>query len=213
MNLDILIDWFRNIRNTILSFKTRYFDVRRNKLGFRGKNVQIALPSIIKGIENVYMYDNTNIFRDALIISDSAKFIMKKNSGAAEGLTVVVSNHTNKVGYLFKDLMNIVDESKEVIVEEDVWLATNVTLLAGVTIGRGSIVGSGAVCRNSIPPYSIVIGNPAKIVGFKFSPQEIIVHEKLLYEEHERYNLEYLEKNYDKYFINRIIEIKTFLKN
>jgi serine acetyltransferase len=99
-----------------------------------------------------------------------------------------------------------------VIIEEDVWIAANVTLLKGVVVGRGAIVGAGAVCRNSVPPYSVVVGNPAKVVGFKFTPEEIIEHEKKLYPEEERLPMETLQKNYDKYFINSIKEIKQYLK-
>ena len=88
----MVLDYLKNLRNTVISFKLRYYNVKRSKLGFRGDNVQISRPSIIKGIENVHMHDNTNIFSNALIIAVWAKFIMKKNSGAAEGLTVITSN-------------------------------------------------------------------------------------------------------------------------
>jgi acetyltransferase-like isoleucine patch superfamily enzyme len=104
---------------------------------------------------------------------------MKKNSASAEGLTVVTGSHPQVVGELFLEKAAIdIQEAKDVIVEEDVWLAANVTLLSGVNIGRGAIVGSGSVCRNEVPPYAIVLGNPAKIIGFKFSPEEIIQHER-----------------------------------
>jgi serine acetyltransferase len=117
------------------------------------------------------------------------------------------------VGEFFLDKeTDDVQVAKDVIVEEDVWIAANVTLLAGVKVGRGAFIGSGSVCRTSIPPYSIVIGNPAKVIGFKFSPEEIIKHEEMLYEKDERMSLELLEKNYKKYFIDRIDDIKTFIK-
>lgn len=140
---------------------------------------------------------------------------MKKNSGSAEGLTVVTGNHFSEVGKFFMDITDTEkpeELDRDVVVEEDVWIASNVTLLAGVTCGRGSVIGAGSVVRKSIPPYSMVIGNPAKIVGFKFTPQEIIEHEKALYPENERLPFELLEKNYNKYYINRIKEIKDFLK-
>jgi acetyltransferase-like isoleucine patch superfamily enzyme len=138
---------------------------------------------------------------------------MKKNSATAEGLTVVTGSHPSVVGELFlKNAEDDIQIVKDVIVEEDVWIAANVTLLAGVVIGRGAVVGSGAVCRNAVPPYAIVVGNPAKIIGFKFSPEEIVLHEKALYPENERISIEILTKNYNKYFLNRIGEIKSFLK-
>ena len=55
-----------------------------------------------------------------------------------------------------------------------------------------------------------MIGNPAKVVGFKFTPEEVIEHEKALYSEEERLPLELLEKNYKKYFLDHIKEIKAY---
>jgi serine acetyltransferase len=104
-----------------------------------------------------------------------------------------------------------VQTAKDVVVEEDVGIYSNVTLLSGITIGRGAVIGSGSVCRRSIPPYAIVAGNPAKVIGFRFSPEEVIEHEKVLYPETERLQFELLQKNYQKYFLSRHKEIKSFL--
>ena len=101
---------------------------------------------------------------------------------------------------------------KDVIIEEEVTIGANVTILAGVVVGRGCSIGAGSVLRNSTPPYSIVIGNPAKIVGFNFNPYEVIEHEKTIYDEEERLSIDYLEKNYQKYFIDRIKEIREYTK-
>jgi len=191
-----------------------YFQTQRSKFGYIDRTARVRFPILIKGIENVFLYENTHLLGHALIITTKAKFIMKKNSASAEGLTVVTGSHPTTKGELF--LLKAADdiqEAKDVIVEEDVWLAINVTLLAGVIVGRGAVVGSGSVCRNSIPPYAIVIGNPAKVVGFKFLPEEIIEHEKVIYPVNERLNLDLLQKNYNKYFINKISEIKSYLKS
>jgi acetyltransferase-like isoleucine patch superfamily enzyme len=55
-------------------------------------------------------------------------------------------------------------KSKPVVIEDKVWIALNSLVLKGVTIGYGSIVAAGAVVTNNVPPYSVVAGNPAKIV-------------------------------------------------
>jgi acetyltransferase-like isoleucine patch superfamily enzyme len=195
------------------SLYRNYFQTRRSKFGYIDKTSRVRFPILIKGIENVYLYENTHILGHSLLITTKAKFIMKKNSATAEGLTVVTGSHPSVVGELFiKNAEDDIQIVKDVVVEEDVWLAANVTLLAGVVIGRGAVVGSASVCRNSVPPYAIVIGNPAKIIGFKFSPEEVVLHERTLYPENERICIEVLEKNYNKYFLNRISEIKSFLK-
>ena len=60
-------------------------------------------------------------------------------------------------------------------------------LLSGAHIGRGAIIGAVAVVRDqNIPPYSIVVGNPAKIIGFRFTVEETLEHEKLIYDEQNR---------------------------
>ena len=191
-----------------------YLQTRRSKFGYIDPTSRVRFPILIKGIENVYLYENTHILGHSKILSTKAKFVMKKNSAAAEGLTVVTGNHPMVKGEAF--LLKAAEDvqiAKAVIVEEDVGLYSNVTLLAGVTIGRGAVIGSGSVCRNSIPPYAIVMGNPAKIIGFKLTPDEIIEHEKILYPENERLSLDVLQKNYHKYFISRIKEIKAFLSS
>lgn len=54
--------------------------------------------------------------------------------------------------------------SKEVVINNDVWIGKNVIILPGVSIGEGCIIGAGAVVTRSVPAYSIAAGNPAKVV-------------------------------------------------
>lgn len=184
------------------------------------KDASIGCDNIIDNPANIYIEGNSTLKRSSVILNSRAKFIMKKNSGAAEELMVVTGNHLSVPGLNLKQVTDEVKDNidsnneydKDVVVEEDVWIGARVTLLAGVRIGRGSEVGTGAVVRNSTPPYSIVIGNPAKIVGFRFTPDEIIEHEKVQYREEERLPLDLLEKNYNKYFLSRIKEIREFTK-
>lgn len=53
---------------------------------------------------------------------------------------------------------------KDVIIEDNVWVGDNVTILPGVTIGKGAIIGSNAVVSKNIPPYSIAVGMPARVI-------------------------------------------------
>ncbi|BAZ89274.1 transferase hexapeptide repeat protein [Cylindrospermopsis raciborskii CS-505] len=51
-----------------------------------------------------------------------------------------------------------------IVIEDDCWLGHGVTVLDGVTIGKGSVIGAGAVVTKDIPPYSVALGVPAKVV-------------------------------------------------
>lgn len=63
-------------------------------------------------------------------------------------------------------------EEKPVFIEDDVWIGSRVTILPGVRIGQGSIVGAAAVVTKDVPPYSVVAGNPAKVVRIREQGQE-----------------------------------------
>lgn len=52
----------------------------------------------------------------------------------------------------------------KIVVEDDVWIGANVVLTAGVTIGKHSVVAAGAVVTKSIPPFSVAVGNPARVI-------------------------------------------------
>jgi acetyltransferase-like isoleucine patch superfamily enzyme len=54
--------------------------------------------------------------------------------------------------------------TKPVIVEDNVWIGEFVSVLPGVTIGKGSIIGTMSVVTKSIPPNSIAVGSPAKVI-------------------------------------------------
>jgi acetyltransferase-like isoleucine patch superfamily enzyme len=74
----------------------------------------------------------------------------------------------------------------KVIIEDDVWIGYGSIVLSGVKIGRGSIVAAGSVVTKDIEPYSIVAGNPAKLIRKRFTEDEIHLHEKLI---NERYKI------------------------
>lgn len=52
-----------------------------------------------------------------------------------------------------------------VIIEDNVWIGDKATILPGVTIGRGSVIGANAVVSKDVPPYSIAVGNPIRIIN------------------------------------------------
>jgi maltose O-acetyltransferase len=82
---------------------------------------------------------------------------------------ILTSNH-NFDRY---DLAMIYQGTKldKVVIEDDVWLGTNVVVLPGVRIGRGAIIGAGAVVTKDIPEYAIAGGVPAKVLKFRFSDE------------------------------------------
>lgn len=60
----------------------------------------------------------------------------------------------------------------DVVIGNDVWLCDGCTILSGVTVGDGAVVAANAHVFRDVPPYAIVGGNPAAIIGYRF-PEEI----------------------------------------
>ncbi len=86
------------------------------------------------------------------------------------GNDVMIANSTLIVtsDHIFNDRTKPIWKSGHtygpVIIEDDVWIGMGVRILKGVTIGKGSVIGAGSVVTKDIPPYSIAVGVPAKVI-------------------------------------------------
>lgn len=79
--------------------------------------------------------------------------------------------------YPFK--VKVLGESTEattkgkIVVEDDVWIGMDAMILSGVTIGKGAVIAARSVVTKDIAPYSIVGGNPAKLIRYRFDEKRI----------------------------------------
>ncbi|WP_370795046.1 acyltransferase [Bacteroides stercorirosoris] len=174
-------------------------------LGYMGKGVLFAFPSTISNPSQVYLHDYSNLQRHHTIYNYTGKFVLKEYSVVSVDFLVVTGNHKPTVGiplYLLA-LSHINDSEKDVIVEEDVWIGARVTLLAGAHIGRGAVIGANTLVNKEIPPYAVVVGSPAKIIAAKFTINQIMEHERILYPENKRFTKEYLEELFNQYYTGK----------
>ena len=87
----------------------------------------------------MYVYDNVGIGPHALLSTPNAKIIIKGNCAIAKHLTIHTGNHARVIGKFVTDITEANKPEgydKDVIIEKDVWIGSNVTILAGVHIGR-----------------------------------------------------------------------------
>ncbi|RHB40483.1 antibiotic acetyltransferase [Enterocloster aldenensis] len=99
--------------------------------------------------------------------------------------------------FAFKKKMFGIEETiskGSIILENDVWIGESAIILSGVTIGQGAVVAAGAVVTKNIMPYSIVGGNPAKLIRYRFN-EEII--EQLLSLDYSKLDYNIVSKNLD----------------
>lgn len=113
--------------------------------------------------------------------------------------------------YLLNKPFNDSFSKGPITIGNEVWIGFGATILSGVTIGRGAIVGSNAVVVKDVPAYSIVVGNPAKVVKYRFN--EDIINE-LKKNELSHFSKEFMIDNINDFYevivskndIGRIIE-------
>jgi len=97
-------------------------------------------------------------------------FIDADKGGVEIGDNVLIGPHVgihgSKYNYGSREDL-IIDQgivSKGIRIEDDVWIGSHSTILDGVTIGKGAVIGAGAVVTKDIPPYSVAVGVPAKVI-------------------------------------------------
>lgn len=105
------------------------------------------------------------------------------------GLIGKYDHDYSKVGVSIKDAPWIGDVSygfkgkdQKIIIDDDVWIGFGSVVFTGVHIHRGAIIAAGSIVTKDVPPYAIVAGNPARIKGYRFTEEQIMEHEKVLYE-------------------------------
>ncbi|RYZ93431.1 CatB-related O-acetyltransferase [Neorhizobium sp. DAR64861/K0K2] len=105
----------------------------------------------------------------------------------AEGVEIGYPEHptnwlsTSPVQYLRPNWATVVGDwkrmahttIKETVIQHDVWVGVGAFIRTGVTVGTGSIIGAHAVVTKDVPPYSIVAGNPGRLVRKRFEPELI----------------------------------------
>jgi acetyltransferase-like isoleucine patch superfamily enzyme len=79
--------------------------------------------------------------------------------------TCILICHDGSIEVLEQRYKVKVDRLAPIVIRDDVYVGEGAMILGGTTIGEGSIIGAGAVLRKSVPPGSVVTGNPAKVVA------------------------------------------------
>lgn len=190
----------------------KFFPIRRS-IGSLGKNSRIEFPTYVAEPSALFIEENTLIRKYAKIQNaPNEKITIKKYTVIGMDCTIVSNNHRSTVGIpqILLGTSHINDTSNDLTIGEDVWIGVNVTILANANIGRGAICGACSVVTKPVPPYALVVGSPAKIVGVKFTLDQILEHEEKLYPENERMSREELELLFDKYYKDiKVFGIKT----
>ena len=183
-----LLSEFKRIKAGISLLYRQYVSpLAKSGYGKIGKNSIIMNNSIINK-QNIFVDDYCVIQDQLNFISNHGKLIVGKYSVISSGCTIIPDAHTLIVGVPFylSTIGHINDKEGDIIIHEDCWIGAGCILLPGCKIGRGAVIGAGSLIKKEVPPYAVVVGRPARIIATKFSIEQIIKHESILYPPNER---------------------------
>lgn len=145
--------------------------------------------------ENIEIGDYVSIGAGATLLASESKIVIGNKVLFGPNVTIIGGNHnTSIVGRFMYDVHEKrLEDDQDVIIEDDIWVGSNVVILKGVHLQRGCIIAAGSVVTKDAPPYSIIAGVPAKVVKYRWNVDTIIEHEKALYSPMERLSRENLE--------------------
>ncbi len=147
---------------------------------------------------NIYVGHNVSLGNKPRLSATRSNILIGNNVMFGPEVNIQGGNHTTT--YIGRFMVDVHEKDKRseddlgVCIEDDVWVGTRAVILHGVTIGRGSIVGAGSVVTKSVPPYAVVAGNPARVIKYRWSVEEILTHEVTLYPIEKRFAMIDLER-------------------
>jgi len=135
-----------------------------------------------------YSFKNTSIGKDvyigpgAVMLSSDAKITIGNKVIMGPSVTLITGDHnTSEIGEYMFDIKNKLPENDlPIVIKDDVWIGSGVTILKGITIGTGSIIAAGAIVTRDTPPFSISAGVPAKVLKYRWEGDELKKHIDLI---------------------------------
>jgi virginiamycin A acetyltransferase len=128
---------------------------------------------------DIGMYTHGGCFREWAVDPETT---IGRYCSIAAGVRILTENHPmdfqSTHGFFFNPRFTYSKDNlvrrKQLTIGNDVWIGYNAIIMPNVScVGDGAVIGAGAVVNKDVPPYAVVVGNPARTVRFRFSPQTI----------------------------------------
>jgi acetyltransferase-like isoleucine patch superfamily enzyme len=153
-----------------------------------GKKVRFFPGDSYFQYENISLGDDVYIGPRATFICSDSTITIGNKVLFGPGVTISTGDHNiSQPGIFIKDnTTKLPEHDLPVVIEDDVWIGSNVIILKGITIRRGAVVAAGSLVTKDVPPYSIVAGLPARMIKHRFTLSEVEQHERVLFKEQDR---------------------------
>lgn len=173
----IFLEFKQTARELLAKYNSLPYDQKKEKsallkelLGGMGTNVSIALPFLCDYGRNIYLGSNVSINMNCTFV-DCNQIVIGSNVLIASNVQIYTASHPVELSERLTPGWNPEEEeyfcrtyALPVRIEDGCWLGGGVIVLPGVTIGKGSVIGAGSVVTKDIPPNSLGVGNPCRVI-------------------------------------------------
>lgn len=135
------------------------FELRRKRLSLKGASLApgcaLSPMSLHGNYRNLIVKKGAFIGRVSMMLHDTVE--INDYAILNDGVTILTASHDINSPFFSQ-------VSSPITIGKYAWVCTNALLLPGVSIGEGAVVGAGAVISKSVDPYTVVVGNPARVL-------------------------------------------------
>jgi len=128
-----------------------------------GNNFYIGTGTVLQSKEKIIIGNNVIISNNVLIVDNNNHPVSPKKRVKMS----LCYDYMNDPLWTWKDAI-----SKPIIIEDNTWIGRDSVIMKGVTIGKGSVVALRSVVTHDVPPFTVVAGNPARVVKKIVSEEE-----------------------------------------
>ena len=154
-----IIFFFSRIKNKCI---TAYIKKQFRK---HGKDIYISKGCVFNDPKNMEIGEHVYFGRNCIIQSVHGDIIIGSHVMFGPGVNIHGGNDRYEIGGGDMDeLKKQYGDDPPVLIGSDVWIGANVIILSGAKIGDGAVIGAGSVVTKDIDPYSVAVGNPAKVI-------------------------------------------------
>jgi acetyltransferase-like isoleucine patch superfamily enzyme len=152
-----------------------------NERSIHGVKVgKYSRPPSSGGFLNAAIVDSIGAFCSinytAMVVENHNKNYITSHSIMSQLRTIsdgAISDDFEVMAPLIEANRNLNKHKGKVVIGNDVWIGAGVIIMPSVKIGDGAIVGANSVVTKDVPDYAIVVGSPAKVIDYRFEPEEI----------------------------------------
>ncbi|MDB5008417.1 MAG: acetyltransferase [Mucilaginibacter sp.] len=146
-------------KRAVIRFNTRMDVFPFNNFSLGSNSIIEDFATINNGVGDVLIGNNTGIGLSNVIIGPVkiGNYVMLAQNIVVSGLNHAYDDVTTP-----PRIQKVV--TRQIIIEDNVWIGANSVITAGVTIGKQAVIGAGSVVTKDVPSYCVAVGNPARVI-------------------------------------------------